>query len=145
MKKMQGFTLIELMIVIAILGILLAIAIPAYQDYTVRAKVGECVNGAAPVKLAVSEFRISNGRYPAAFASIANASDFNTKYCNGYLNYSGGSFEIDVDEPAVGSTVTPIQPQLSPTVTASSDVDWRCKAGSTAATAVKYLPATCRS
>ena len=54
-KNMQGFTLIELMIVIAILGILLAIAIPAYQDYTVRAKVSEGLNLAASPKLAVAE------------------------------------------------------------------------------------------
>ena len=55
MKKYQGFTLIELMIVIAILGILVAIALPAYQDYTVRARVSEAVAQTAPAKLAVAE------------------------------------------------------------------------------------------
>ena len=60
-KIQQGFTLIELMIVIAILGILMAIAIPAYQDYTIRAKVSEAVMAAAPFKLAISESASAEG------------------------------------------------------------------------------------
>ena len=62
MKMQKGFTLIELMIVIAILGILIAIALPAYQDYTVRAKVTEGLNLAASAKLAAGETRLSNGK-----------------------------------------------------------------------------------
>jgi prepilin-type N-terminal cleavage/methylation domain-containing protein len=65
MKRVQqGFTLIELMIVIAIVAILVALAVPAYKDYTVRTKVAECINGAAVPKLAISEFYESMAAWP---------------------------------------------------------------------------------
>src|SRR5690554_5211096 len=66
MHKQQGFTLIELMIVVAIIGILAAVAIPAYQDYTVRAKVTEGLSLASAGKAAVSEYFASNGTLPAS-------------------------------------------------------------------------------
>ncbi|MHB8473001.1 MAG: pilin [Gammaproteobacteria bacterium] len=72
MKRMQqGFTLIELMIVIAIIGILAAIAIPAYQDYTQRAQVAEAFTMVDGMKTSIAEFAQSNGAFPAA-ADITN-------------------------------------------------------------------------
>ncbi|MGZ5036893.1 MAG: pilin, partial [Usitatibacter sp.] len=65
MKKVQqGFTLIELMIVVAIIGILAAIAIPAYQDYTIRAKVTELINAAGVCKTSVAEYYQTKGAMP---------------------------------------------------------------------------------
>lgn len=60
----KGFTLIELMIVIAIVAILVALAVPAYQDYLVRTKITECIAAAAPLKTSVSEFYQSESRWP---------------------------------------------------------------------------------
>tara|TARA_R110001592_G_scaffold123325_1_gene331132 strand:+ start:8022 stop:8486 length:465 start_codon:yes stop_codon:yes gene_type:complete len=67
----QGFTLIELMIVVAIIGILAAVAIPAYQDYTQRAQMAEALTMTAGAKTAISEFAQTNGKYPTTTAEIA--------------------------------------------------------------------------
>ncbi|WP_370233764.1 pilin [Alloalcanivorax venustensis] len=84
MKQVQkGFTLIELMIVVAIIGILAAVALPAYQDYTTRAKVSECVGMISACKTAVTEYYSSQGEMPtsASLAGCAEADDANTQYC----------------------------------------------------------------
>ena len=72
MKKQQGFTLIELMIVVAIIGILAAIAIPAYQDYTIRAQVSEGLNLSAGAKAAISEYFMDTGTLPTTNALQAS-------------------------------------------------------------------------
>jgi type IV pilus assembly protein PilA len=144
MKKMQGFTLIELMIVIAILGILMAIAIPAYQDYTVRAKVSECVNLLAPGKTALSEFRSSNSAFPANVTQ-AGISTTATRYCAAPTLANGGNTQtitLSVVAPSasIGGTGT-VTIILTGTVNSTSgDVEWRC----TNTGVAKYAPSTCR-
>ncbi len=82
MKKQQGFTLIELMIVVAIIGILAAIAIPAYQDYTIRAQVSEGLQLSGGAKVAVTEYYQDRGTMPSvnAQAGIADAGDIEGNY-----------------------------------------------------------------
>jgi type IV pilus assembly protein PilA len=149
-KRVQkGFTLIELMIVIAIVAILVALAVPAYKDYAIRAKVAECINGAAVPKLAISEHRETSSptTWPTtAAAASADNTMMQSQHCSGYAGYTNttGSFEINVDENAVGSSVSPIQPRMTPSENTDGSIDWNCSVGTTATGAVKYLPANCR-
>ena len=148
-RKQAGFTLIELMIVIAILAILLAIAIPAYQDYTVRAQVSECLNAAAPVKLAIAETQIARGG-PANVADVGQygvdpASISNLNNCTGVtVNSTDGEFTVTADSGAVGATGD-ILFQMVPTYDAVSGVEWECNWATTPTTNHKYLPAECRN
>ncbi len=139
-KTQQGFTLIELMIVVAIIGILAAIAIPAYQDYTIRAKVSEGLNLASGAKAAVTEYYQDKGSFPSdnATAGLPAATDIKGNNVskvevgqNGVITitYSGGGTNLN------GKTVT-----LTPAVNNGS-ISWTCAAGTLAA---KYLPSSCR-
>jgi len=147
MKRVQkGFTLIELMIVIAIVAILVALAVPAYQDYTVRAKVAECVNAAAVAKLNISEFRETTAAYPADEDEAGTTAPAGlTDKCDGWTYDASGTFLILIDESAAGvGGGTTIEPLMTPTSVASGAVEWACTRGNTIAADVKYLPSTCR-
>jgi len=146
-RSSGGFTLIELMIVISVVAILVALAVPAYQEYNIRAKVTECMVGAAPAKLAVSEFMSTVGDWPADMDVAALSSNGVSKYCSGFAAYDPnvGSFQIDVNETAIFPGLGQLQPQLTPTVTSVTTIAWRCSRGGTAPAELKYLPSTCRS
>ena len=138
MKKVQqGFTLIELMIVIAIIGILAAVALPAYQDYTVRAKVSELVLAASNAKTAISEFAQSEGTLTSSGAGLSIPNDGD--YVSSGSVSTGGLITVTGTSSDLGSG-SDVSIQLSPVLNASGVVSWVCKSSSSA----KYLPATCR-
>src|SRR5450755_3375355 len=129
MKKVQqGFTLIELMIVVAIIGILAAIAIPAYQNYTVRAQVSEGLTLAAAAKAAVSESFSNTGQAPATrlvAGMTANATDTAGKYVSS-VNVTNGSILITYGTTEVNKAITGKTLQLTPYETTDLSVVWRC-------------------
>ena len=132
-KYQQGFTLIELMIVIAILGILIAIALPAYQDYTVRTKNTECLNIMAGAKLAVAETFQSDGILPSA--AQAGYTFGTSQYCSN-VDINGGviTATIQNNDPASTHIIT-----LSP-VTSPGNMDWVCTYDGSDA----HIPSECR-
>jgi type IV pilus assembly protein PilA len=146
MKRVQqGFTLIELMIVIAIVGILAAVALPAYQDYTIRAKLSEALATSGEAKTSVSEYFISNGVFPVNAQQAGVRTDINTKVVQSVTytgNASGGVITVDVVDTIGGDiTATADTFLLSTTSTQGGTIQWRCKPGSLPP---KYLPANCR-
>lgn len=137
-RTSRGFTLIELMIVVAIVGILATVAIPAYQDYIRRSQVAEAMANAGALKTSVAEFYASQGLFPAAGV---------------YNDNVGGRYTASAEHDAAGViTVTlrnlsPVNPairgfqlRLTPTVSADAIVGWVCTTGGD----LKYLPTGCQ-
>ena len=145
-RRSGGFTLIELMIVIAIVAVLVALAVPAYQEYTIRAKIAECMVGAAPAKLGISEFISTTGDWPEDIDVAGISSNGASKFCNGFVGYDSatGSFQIDVNEAAIEPNLGQVQPELRPTSTSVTTIAWTCRYGATGPSELKYLPSTCR-
>ncbi len=157
MKKVQkGFTLIELMIVIAIVGILAAIALPAYQDYVVRSKMSEALALLAEAKTTASEYFATNGALPqTAFVnSLGIETNPNTEIVASLLYTNTGTSQVPA--PALRAKIkAAVIPggsadqffQLSGAVnTTTRRIEWTCKpTGSGASDLIpKYLPANCR-
>ena len=123
-KRNSGFTLIELMIVIAILAILMAIAVPAYQNYSIRAKVSEGIYGMAWAKTAVAEIWASSGAVPD-HASTGFSQTVQTKYIDSIAIAGDGSGAITVTTRDTGADPDVVV-TLRPSLVAGQPIDWDC-------------------
>ena len=146
-KVQQGFTLIELMIVVAIIGILAAIAIPAYSDYTIRAQVSEGLNLSAGAKAAVTEFYQDRGAYPGNNTNAGLAA--NTEIQGNYVSQvtvAAGQIQVTYADNGTQESNDAINGAiliLSP-LTNGGSVDWNCRGGNILSTRPQWLPAACR-
>ena len=159
----KGFTLIELMIVVAIIGILAAIAIPAYQDYTIRAQVTEGLSLAGSIETAVSDWYAQKGAFPAAGVTAAAGLAFAAAPAGKYASVdllAGGVVNITYNQaqanPALAGTVL----NIGAGVSNNGDLIWVCGKAATPAAATtapaatsaagttvlsKYLPNACKA
>lgn len=140
--KNQGFTLIELMIVVAIVSILAVIAVPAYQDYLIRTQVAEGISIAGTARAAVWEYASSHGELPTSNpdAGLPNPADISGKYVS-QVEVSASGIEVTFGKEANtaidGATIV-IRPSLGADASA---VNWSCAKGTLSP---KYRPTSCR-
>jgi len=156
-KGQQGFTLIELMIVVAIIGILAAVAIPQYQDYTIRTQITEGLNLAAEAKSSIGDFYANRGRLPTnnASAGLATAGSITGNYVTSITVSGSGNVTVKYGNRVNAKVATQVV-TLNPYKNAAGSLVWVCgKAsaptgatapGTTATTTVdgRYLPTDCR-
>jgi type IV pilus assembly protein PilA len=143
--RAAGFTLIELMITIAIIGILASVAIPAYQTYVIRSRVSNAVIAASAAKVAVAEYFFATGELPPGGDN--DAAGFDDAYDSPYIEsvdwHSEQRIEVEFNEAALGIT-SQLELGLDPQPSASGLL-WRCaQDGNVSDENLKYLPANCR-
>ena len=140
-QAQKGFTLIELMITVAIVGILAAVALPAYQDYTIRAQASEGMQLSGGVQTAVAEYYANKGAFPPAMTDI-NMVDPTGKYVSSVDQAAGVitiTYGANANTKISGKTAT-----LTASDDGNGNIQWKCGPGTNTPIDKKYLPSSCQ-
>ena len=140
-QKQQGFTLIELMIVVAIIGILAAVALPAYQDYTKRAHVSEGITLAASAKAAVTEYYVSQAAWPTnnTTAGLPDATAITGNAVKSVaIGNANGNITVTYNDKVTDDATIIFVPSIA---SGGGSITWTCNTGSVDG---KFKPANCR-
>jgi type IV pilus assembly protein PilA len=142
MNNQKGFTLIELMIVIAIVGILAAVALPAYQDYTIRAKLAEPMAALSEAKSSMAEYFVAMGKLPANATAAGIRTAINTKMTSTMGVSTTGNLTVTLTNDSSLGDAAGQDIILSLLKSTGGQLQYNCTAGT--AMPVKFLPANCR-
>ncbi len=143
MNNQKGFTLIELMIVIAIVGILAAVALPAYQDYTIRAKLAEPMAALSEAKSSMAEYFVAMGKLPANATAAGIRTTIQTTLTSSMaVGTSDGTLTVTLTSDSSLGGAAGQSFSLSLISSTDGQLQYKCVAGS--GMPVKYLPANCR-
>ncbi|MDH3464993.1 MAG: pilin [Gammaproteobacteria bacterium] len=132
------------MIVVAIIGILAAIAIPTYQDFTVRAKVSEALVSVGPAKVGVSEYYSALAEFPTDAVTAGFQSNYDTKFVNS-VRWNLGTLSLEVYMKSIGTAIATDQTIFIEATGTEGAVDWNCDTALGGTVLPEFVPADCRT